>query len=137
MINFNFAVKSGFAPVVVNETEIGTKVRHRNNGMFFGWIKAYLTNGKMLIETLANDEMITQMVDPEKFMVKKRNHREMMNYIGGRIDQHLINIASAVDHGNFDEYKIEKGKIENLKQYIWVVLYAWNIKNEKNAESPF
>jgi len=137
MINFNFAVKSGFAPVVVNETAIGTKVRHRNNGMFFGWIKAYLTNGKMLIETLVNDEMITQMVDPEKFMMKDRNHNKMINYVCGRIEHCKNGIDCSVEQGNWDDYNFYRDKFDLLKGYLGAIIYSMDDKSKKNVSEQY
>jgi hypothetical protein len=135
MIKFNFEVKVGFVAVVMNETAIGTKVRHRNNGMYWGWIKAYLKNGKLLI-AVEDEEgvLINQQVDPEKFMVKDRNHNNMINYVCERISHIMAEIDSSVDRCDFDDYNLYKDKYELLRSYLGVIIYSLDEKLKKNAD---
>jgi len=129
MINFNFAVKVGFSTVVVNETAVGMKVRHRNNGMYYGWIKDYLKNGKMLIETFDHEGFpITQQVDPEKFMVKNRKFTKMMGFVSERLRYCQDNIDSAAEQCHYEDYKFFMNKRDRIVDYYRAVLLGWDMK---------
>ena len=125
MINRNFAVKVGFVALSLNETLIGMKVRHRNNGMFHGTVNEILENGKIMIFTEGQHEIINQEVDPEKFMLKDRDYVGMIGHVARKKlhDQRMIDRAS--EECNFDEYSFYKERAERTSAMIDSIMYEW------------
>ena len=125
MINFNFAVKVGFVALSLNETLIGMKVRHRNNGMFHGTVSEILENGKIMIFTEGQYGIINQEVDPEKFMLKDRDYVGMIGHVARKKlhDQRMIDQAS--EDCDFEKYSFYKERAERKSAMMEVIMYEW------------
>lgn len=112
MMNFNFPVKSGFAPLVEGKVASGSMVRHRNNAMFYGWVSEFDpdTNHLLIFTPDGMGGMHYQKCSADKFMIRKIDYTKLTSFVLKRFSKIEAAIEVAVDNGDFDEYKIQKNR---------------------------